>query len=853
MAEIKWSQDVFSKGEISPLLYSRVTLDAYYKGLKRAKNCITYPQGGVGKRFGTIYLNEISGVTNYKELFFETFQYLTECNYLIVMTDLSLKVYLEGNLVATVATSVPATELQFIDSTTFVDRFVITTRMTTVPPFELKRTDNAPDLIAGSGTNFLTLTTPLTDGFIYPVRFTNPLTNPGDRLPATTPQIIQGRTYFVKMISTTNAEIYANSYDAYLSRNKYAVADAGVGTNNAVIRNTWAINNIAFKNLPAFDFGDINYYNSTFTPGAPSGLGVTITVSTAIFPNATIGALYVGGLVTFNGGVGKIVAVTGAYPSSTFTVDILTPFVSTAATPGRLVYLAQTAWNSTRGWPQKCSSFQSRFVLGNTEAIPNGLWLSATNDFTEFGLFTQDAADDPIAWYPTSDNVNVINFIVPYRSLTIHSNTGIYSTPLSFETALTPTNFSMSLQDSTPATAIAPRGIDNQIVVISGNDVHSMLWDGFNNSYSSNIASVASEHLISNPHDESEFQDLSRAGSRYMFIINDDGSLIIFQTLVAEGVQGFTPQYLEQSYGQAYFRWATSSSDGRAWFITEREIAGADAPVAITAFNSTDKTLTAVGVAFDTATPTLCQFTTTGTLPVTSPQIAVSEWYWAVGVTADTFKIYASKADAESGDNPFSITSAGVNSNVVPWTLSTKFYLEELSFDTYVDCAYRYTGSPTSSIGSLPRFNGQDLVINGDGFGFTDTPINDTVTIEAHGQAVQVSEAQIGFPIRMEVTPLPVATPGAAGAKGSSLVDAQHVRLATMMFVDTIGGFINGTPIQLETTEQIIPGNPPEPRTGIFKQSFMNGWENFGSDTITITHDDPYQIKLIGIFYRIEG
>jgi hypothetical protein len=58
MPQIIWSQDEFSRGELSPMLYGRTTLDAYYKSLKKAQNTITYPQGGIGKRFGTIYTRQ---------------------------------------------------------------------------------------------------------------------------------------------------------------------------------------------------------------------------------------------------------------------------------------------------------------------------------------------------------------------------------------------------------------------------------------------------------------------------------------------------------------------------------------------------------------------------------------------------------------------------------------------------------------------------------------------------------------------------------------------------------------------------------------------------------------------------
>jgi len=841
MAQVSWSQDVFSKGELSPLMYSRVTVDAYFNGLKTARNVLTYPQGAAGKRFGTIYLNDISdaSITSYKDIFFEDFQYLSECTYLLVFYPDKVGIYLEGILIATVSgTGIPASEIQSMDSTVLDNKFRVCCG--TIQPTDLIRTANASNTITGVSATEITLTNGLADGAILPVRFTTTGT-----LPTTSPQIRTNRTYFLFLTSTTTAEIYSTSQDAKARENGYTISGAGAGVNAAIVLNTWAFTAIDFKSTPIFDFAG-GYDTITFTPGATTGYGITVTLSAILTAPASLTSAYIGGAFVGNGGIGRITAVAD---TTHFSVDILEPFDSTAAIPGTESLLGEPAWSTARGWPLKCSSFQSRSIFANTELLPNGIWLSAINDFTDFNDLQSDD-DDAISWYPSSDAVNVIRFIVPYRSLTIHTNTGVYSTPISFEAALTPSNFSMSLQDSTPATAVQPRGIDNQIVIVSGNDIHSLLWDGFNNSYTSNIASIASEHLINSPIDESEYTDLNRAGSRYMFIINENGSLVVFQTLVAESVSGFTPQWLEQPYGDAYFRWATSSSDGDAWFVTEREIAEAAAPVALT--GNTSDTFEATATNFSTTEVTACEFTTTGTLPVTSPQIVIDVYYWAIGEDANNFKIYLNQEDALAAENAIAISDFGTNSNVVPWPLSTKFYLEQLSFDAYVDCADIYSGSAVSSVASLPRFNAQEVTINGDGFGFADDVINDTVEFNAHGAPVDVEVAQIGFPINTTIVPMPVSPPGQLGAKGSSVVFPQHVRTATLMYSDSIGGLVNGKPIQYKTLANTVPGDPPTPKTGIYEVSIMNGWNEFTSNSITITHSDPFEFKLIGIYYKIE-
>lgn len=849
MAQITWSQDIFSKGELSPLMYTRVTTNAYYNGLKTAKNVITFPQGAAGKRFGTIYLNEISGVTDYNQISFQSFEYLNECVYLLIFTPLSIQIYLEGTLISTVVTPFVASEIRLIDSTTLDNRFRVTTG--TSKPKDLRRNDAAavPNLIIGTfSSNSLTITTPITADLVLPARFTNA----GGQLPATTPQIRTGKTYFIFTMTTTIIQIYASATDAKARRNPYLVTNAGTGTNNLLVLNTWTFNDVVFRNLPVYDFTG-GYDAITFRPDAETGFSIVVTLSAPFAPLIVPSAgtsVYIGGSFSGNGGMGRIVSVTD---STHFVINIIQSFESTDAIPGSLVFLAEPAWSNSRTWPAKCSSFQSRAIFANTELLPNGVWLSVINDFDNFDGLDNTDDDSAISWFPTSDNVNFIRFIVPYRSLTFHTNTGIYSTPLSFETALTPNNFSLALQESTPATVVQPRAIDNQIVILSGNDVHSMLWDGFNNSYTATIASIANEHLIRDPIDECSYVDLNKAGSRYMFLINSDGTMTIFQTLISESVQGFTPCVLEQSYGNAYFRWAESASDGRAWFVTEREIATQSAPVSITGFTAT--TLTAVASNFSISEPTLAQFTTGTSLPAPIPNTKALEsgvYYWVIGNSADEFTVYLSKEDAQSNSNPFEFINSGTLASVIPWPLTTHFYIEEISFDVYVDCATVYQSSPTSFLSALPRFNGQEVLINGDGFGFSAQGNANIIQIVAHGQSVEVSEAQAGFPINVQIDTMPIAPPGPLGQKGTSLPFANHIRLASAFFVDTVGGTINGTPIQLNTISTTFPGVPPLISTGNMQLSVMKGWNDADFPGISILHTEPFDIKLTGLFYKIE-
>lgn len=837
-----WTQTSFAKGELSPYLYSRADIQQYYQGLKTAQNVITSATGAARKRFGTYYRGLATNITSANDISFEAFHYLNECVYQLVFRSGNIDIYLEGILIATVgSTGMDAYDCAKMDSTILDRAFRVTVEGKTFKPHDLLRAAGTPNAIASFTSTTLVLTTPATAGYILPVKFTAVTA-----LPTTTPQIKINITYFARFLSTTSVEIYTSSLDALNQENKYAISSAGT-TAFLVPQNTWTFPIVTYRNLPTYDF-DGGYSTITFTPSAVYGAAVVITLSGAL-ANMT-SAIFVGGAFVGNGGVGRITAVAD---TTHFTVASMTPFLDLTPIPGRIALLTEPAWSDARGWPQKCSSFQSRAIFANSQSLPNGFWASVINAYNDFNDVETDD-DDAISWYPTSDQVNYINFIVPYRSLTVHTNSGVFSSPTAFENAITPNTFSLFLQDSTPASNLQPRSIDNQIIVVSGNDVHTMLWDGSNNAYQSEIISIFNEQLIRSPVDEAPYIDLTKAGSRYVFFINSDGSMAILQTLISQNINGWTPAITEQSYGDSYLRRVITDFTGRAWFLTQRDVATAGAALPIVAV--TTNLIQATGAAFSATEPTAIKFTTTGTLPTSTPQIVTTRYYWVVGYITDTFFVFENLADAlesiETGSNVNEImySALGTNSNVVPWPNVATFMIEELTWDTYLDCATYYSGAATDAVTGLSRFNAQEVKMVGDGFGFEAEGNNNEVEFEAHGELVEITEAYIGLPIETIIETLPLAV--AESSKVNSLTRPTHIRNANFMFKDTIGGYIDDVPIALSTFSQIVPDVAPEPMSGVFEFSIMKGWDDFNNPSFTLTHDEPFNFELLGIFYNVD-
>ena len=221
---------------------------------------------------------------------------------------------------------------------------------------------------------------------------------------------------------------------------------------------------------------------------------------------------------------------------------------------------------------------------------------------------------------------------------------------------------------------------------------------------------------------------------------------------------------------------------------------------------------------------------------------------------ADTFHLFLDQEDALDDINKITFTALGSLSNVVVWPLSTIFTLEELTRDTFLDCAVYFNnlGVPASTINTGTLFNAQAVKMVGDGFGFDAVGNDNAVIFEAHGVVTEVDEGYIGFPINTIMQPMPISVSAGTSPKNTSLTKPNHIRSVRFWFNQTIGGEINGVPIAIKTFNQTNIGEPPTPANGIVEQMIMKAWDDVNNPTFTITHSDPFNIELLGVFYSVD-
>ena len=100
MARFVNIQTNFTSGELDPLVRARIDLKSYNNALDTAKNVICQPQGGIARRPGTKFINELAG-TPARGVRLVPFEFSTADHYMLCFTNDTMYVYKNKALVHT--------------------------------------------------------------------------------------------------------------------------------------------------------------------------------------------------------------------------------------------------------------------------------------------------------------------------------------------------------------------------------------------------------------------------------------------------------------------------------------------------------------------------------------------------------------------------------------------------------------------------------------------------------------------------------------------------------------------------------------------------------------------------------
>jgi hypothetical protein len=212
---------------------------------------------------------------------------------------------------------------------------------------------------------------------------------------------------------------------------------------------SWSLTEVAFDDGP---YLRENTTDTTLTPSANTGFGITITASAAEGINDGDGfqSTDVGRLIRYKKSNDWGTAIiTGVNSTTVVNVDVTHDFETS---PNAQKTWRLGAWSGTTGYPGKVYFFEQRLGFAKTTNQPQTFWLSQSADFENMTPDNRDGDndgtvedDDAIDYTISADQVNAIRWMVAYKNLIIGTAGGEW-TVKSSGSVLTPTDVDVKRQ-----------------------------------------------------------------------------------------------------------------------------------------------------------------------------------------------------------------------------------------------------------------------------------------------------------------------------------------------------------------------------------------------------------------------
>ncbi|MGJ4857071.1 hypothetical protein ACN6KF_003055 [Labrys sp. La1] len=619
---------VFSRGELSPKLHSRADLEHFKTGLKECQNFMVMRQGGLTRRPGTQFVQEVKDST--RPARFIPFIFSASQAYMLVFNAGVFRVYTLGGRVGTVEVAHPYADGDLFQLDFDQTNDVLDITHKSYAPRRVRRQSDTSWSIATVNFRFgpflpindtATSLTPSATGNPIPKMTSN--TTPSGTADASSVNTFPAWGAFDRDSSTTwNASSPANEWLSYTFPSARIIVGYSVqsgtglvggeqwilrapkawtfeGSNDGV---NWTVLDSQFGQSSWSD-GEIRFFRFTNTT-AYVGYRINITSNNgavnvgiaemaftedmATAPAIPITASSTAGI---NGGagftsddIGRIVAILGS--NAVYRAFVITAVTSTTVVQAKLddapLPVAQGtlqwrlgAWGVTPGWPAHVATFEQRKVYARTNAQPSGIWATKTGgygSFLDFSVTVPVKDDDAISF--TLTDVNEIQWIAEGSDLLMGTagaarTMGRDSPNLPFSA----NNFRQMLASSFASQAIRPVKVGNSTVFISsfGKAMREFVQSDNGVGYATPDISILSEHLLTSGVTEVSY---SQEPDSIIWLPNGNGALIGMTYEKEQSMAGF---HRHPVGGNGFVESSgTIPGQGRneLWLIVRRTIGG---------------------------------------------------------------------------------------------------------------------------------------------------------------------------------------------------------------------------------------------------------------------------------------
>ena len=327
---------------------------------------------------------------------------------------------------------------------------------------------------------------------------------------------------------------------------------------------TFAVDDIPFLNVPQYDYDDsqspapTNYITTMTLTAMAVGDRFQIDVEGVLSKNITL----TGGNSSSSANIQRNlqempifgdtgIAVTGGPAIFTITVsgESTQPFELWSAFPTsgtgnsigfvlnqQGVARKEDVWSATRGYPKTAAFYSGRLWLGGTKSKLQSLFASRSGSFFDF--YTEEGdADEGIFITISSRQLTEIIDINPDRGLQVFTAGAEF-----LVTGTTPADVGVQAQTQHGAFDLEVKSVDGATLFIdqNGKVLRSYLYNFNEDAYNSTDISILSSQLIDSPKDLAVLTGTKSEDANWVFIINQDGTAGILNTLRSQDINGFT-------------------------------------------------------------------------------------------------------------------------------------------------------------------------------------------------------------------------------------------------------------------------------------------------------------------------
>jgi hypothetical protein len=329
---------------------------------------------------------------------------------------------------------------------------------------------------------------------------------------------------------------------------------------------TFAVDDIPFLNVPQYDYDDslsptpTSYVTTLTLTNFTAGDRFQIDVEGVLSKNITFTQSSASTAANIQKNLQEMpifgdtgVAVTGVGPftvtvsgESTKSFELWSGFPTldlhgsnnavgfALVTPG--VPRKEDVWSATRGYPKTAAFYNGRLWLGGTKSKLQSLFASRSGSFFDF--YTEEGdADEGIFITISSRQLTEIIDIAPDRGLQVFTAGAEF-----LVTGTTPADVGVQAQTQHGAADLEVKSVDGATLFIdqNGKVLRSYLYNFNEDAYNSTDISILSSQLIDSPKDVAVLTGTKSEDANWVFIINQDGTAGVLNTLRSQDINGFT-------------------------------------------------------------------------------------------------------------------------------------------------------------------------------------------------------------------------------------------------------------------------------------------------------------------------